>query len=229
MTATAGKPQLHLLEVTRAEYQSGHAFDTWEGDDTFGRIGGEFAALLCSSPVREHRDDDPLLLTAMIGTRPVGCITTFNGLLHVGDHAVPMLWCSGLSVLPEHRNTGAGLMILLQLRARPIASGAVGVSKAALPIYRQLGWCDLAADRHLLVRRSAPILRGLLRTPWLSLPASWLADAVLGLQRLALTAWLKFRFRGFRVEEVAELPVELDRSIGALQRPVKCHRSTTLV
>jgi hypothetical protein len=105
----------------------------------------------------------------------------------------------------------------------------VGVSQAALPIYRQLGWHDLAADRHLLVRRSAPILRGLLRTPWLSLPASWLADTVLGLQRLALTAWLKFRFRGFRAEEVAELPVELDRSIRALHRPVKCHRSTTWV
>ncbi len=226
MTDSTTRESLRVVEVTRSQFESGQAFNDWDDSSDYARIGGSFGELLLSSPVRDPRNDDPLLLAALLGNRPVGSIVTINGLIHIGTQACDVLWCSGLSVLPEFRNTGAGLMILLRLRSKPVASGAVCVSKAALPLYSQLGWRHIAADRHLLIRHSAPILMSWIQRSWLATPLSWLVDVPLLLHRLVLAAWLQIRFRGFRVEQVERLPEELDPQISGLIRPVKCHRST---
>ncbi len=226
MTDTPEKPQLRMVEITRAEYESGQAFDGWQGDPGFGRIGGEFGELLTSVPGHAKSADDLLLLAALLEDRPIGCMHTFNGKVHVGDATVNMLWCSGLVVKPEHRSTGAGLMILLRMRSRPIASGGVRVSQMALPIYKQLGWHHITASRYLLVKRSAPILQRWIRNPGLLKTFAALVNLGLGLHRLLLGVLLRVRLSAFSSEIVARLPDEIDAQIRGLQRPAKCHRST---
>ena len=226
MTDTPDKPQLRMVEVTRAEYESGRAFDGWQGDPGFGRIGGSFGDLLTSVPGHARRDDDLLLLAALLEDSPIGCMHTFNGKVHIGNETVNMLWCSGLVVKPEHRSTGAGLMILLRMRARPVASGGVRVSQMALPIYKQLGWHHLTASRYLLVKRSAPILQRWISHPVLLRVAAALVNLGLGLHRLLLGILFRAKLSAYRTEHVAQLPDEIDPQIRGLQRPAKCHRST---
>lgn len=225
MTKAPDKAGLRIVDVTRGLYESGNAFDGWAGDPEFGRIGGSFGAMQLASPVGQQGTDTLLLISAQLGNQPIGHMHFISGLLHAGDREIPVLWGSGLVVLPEHRSTGAGLMILLRLRAKAIASGAVGVSKLALPIYSQLGWLHLEAERHLLIRRSAPILQRWIRKPVLLRLASWLVDLPLALQRLILTAAIRLRLRRFRVEVTARMPEELDAQISRLEKPLKCHRS----
>ncbi len=226
MSAAPEKPQLRMVEVTRADYESGQAFEGWQGDPGFGRIGGSFGELLTSVPGHPRRDDDLLLLAALLEDRPIGCMHTFNGKVHVGDQTINMLWCSGLVVKPEHRSTGAGLMILLRMRARPVASGGVRVSQMALPIYKQLGWQHLTAARFLLVKRSAPILQRWISNPLLRQPAAALVNLGMGLHRLLLGMVLRIKLSGWSSAPVEQLPQELDAQIRGLRRPAKCHRST---
>lgn len=229
MNESADKAKLRIVEVTRAMYESGEAFAGWGGNPEFGRIGGSFGELLRTSPVRAQDPADPLLLTALLDDTPVGFVCTFNGLLHADGNDIDTLWCSGLQVLPEHRNTGAGLMLLLRLRAKNLASGAVGISQIALPIYRQLGWQDITADRYLLVKRSAPILRRWLAGKWLLGAAALIADLGLLVHRSLVRLALGIRSAGYRVEAVDELPAELDSQLRDADGGLRTHRSVDWV
>ncbi|MBT8423041.1 MAG: GNAT family N-acetyltransferase, partial [Gammaproteobacteria bacterium] len=227
--SAADKPKLQIAAVTRADYKSGTAFADWQSDTGFAQIGGEFADLLMSSPVREQHDDDPLVLAAMLGNQPIGYINTFNGRLQADEAPIDILWCSGLSVLSEHRSTGAGLMLLLRLRSHPLPSGAVGVSQVALPIYKQLGWHDITADRHLLIMRSAPVLSRWIKNAFLLRLASTVTNAGLWLYRSVLRTVLNIRLSGLLIEEVSALPSDLDPLVRGLDRPLKTHRSVEWV
>ena len=224
------KPALKVLAVTRGMLLGREAFTAVAARHPYAGVGGDYRELLTTSALGALDDDEPALLLAALGDLPIGRISLFNGLAHAGGRPIPMIWCSGLDVQDQYRQTGAGLLLLLRLRAMNVPIGVVGVSRRALDIYTKLGWRDMAATRYIFLLRSGPIMSVRLGAGLISRMLEAGIDGLLRLHRIAFSGLCLWRLRNLRVERCDAMPADLDQLIqnGAGVGP-RCHRSARWV
>lgn len=161
-------------------------------DDARGLLAfsSDRKAAFQENPSREGRDHVAQLV-AVSGCQPVGRLDLFPGAIEAGGTRFPVLFGSNLFVEPEHRSTGAGLMLLLHWQAAAPVSAGCGASQAALPLYLGLKWEHRAMERRLLPFTVRPIVQRALKKRGMARGLALLPD-------LALSARRTLQFRGSR-------------------------------
>jgi len=222
---------LSVIKVTRGMLRLPEHLKSPVERHPYAGVGGPYKEMLTTSAWGPSNDDqEPALLLAALGDEPIGRISLFSGRVHVDGRSVPMLWCSGLDVPKEHRQTGAGLMLLLAVRALPVPVGVVGVSRQALDLYVKLGWKHMTATRYVLLLRSRPIIEARFGAGPRGRLLQGAVDAVLRLHQTALRGAFLWRARALTVELRDELPATLDPLIETVSSAgLRCHRSTRWV
>ncbi len=188
---------LRIEVVTRAELRG------WAPE-----LLGRHQRLMLANPL--GTEQGAVYLFAKSGDIQVGKVNAIEGeITHRGKKA-PILWAAGLTVDESYRTTGAGLMLILKLQALHHTIAVIGVSRAALPLYRKLGWVDMSMDRYLLLYRSRPVWERVLGERATARVGAGLTDVALAVQRRMLAAWTRLRSRGLSVERTEKMGQECD-------------------
>lgn len=191
-------------------------------------LSSEFHRLLRTNPM-SIGDDEPVQILGTSDGRVIGRMNIIAGRVCVAGHVVPILWGSGFTVSPEHRNSGVGAMILLAMHGLPVTVAVIGPSQLAIPLYRKLRWVELVVPRYVLPRRARPIAEAYLRNRRLREIADSVGDAVLRPTAKLIATVTALRTRGLFVERVGQMPQSLDVDLRNLERRAYCPRSAAWV
>ncbi|MEZ5098345.1 MAG: hypothetical protein R3C15_00725 [Thermoleophilia bacterium] len=112
---------------------------------------------------------------------------------------------------------------MLKLQGLSDTVATCGVSKLAHRLFAGLRWADFALERHVLVRRSRPVLRRRLGDGAATVAAP-LVDGGLLLHRGALAALATARARGLHAERVDAIPAAWDERLRPQDGRVAFHR-----
>ncbi len=203
---------LRIEVVTRAELRG------WAPE-----LLGRHQRLMLANPL--GTEQGAVYLFAKSGDIQVGKVNAIEGEITHGGKKAPILWAAGLTVDESYRTTGAGLMLILKLQALHHTIAVIGVSRAALPLYRKLGWVDMSMDRYLLLYRSRPVWERVLGERATARAGAGLTDVALAVQRRMLAAWTRLRSRGLSVERTEKMGQECDELLAHSPEPLAIHRS----
>lgn len=214
--------------LTRADLEAGVRDPAWIDPDSVAGMSPPRRRTMLENPLADN-PGDPAQMIATRGNEIIGRIDFIPGLLHspAGDQRI--FWFSNFFVAERHRNTLAGVSLILRSQQLLGIVGAFGPSRKSLPIYQRLKWLDRAIPRYILVRRSRSIAERYLRRGPHSLAASLLADGGLGLYRLLQAPVRAIRTRGLTVERVPAMPPELDPLLSPPPGVVAVHRSASFI
>lgn len=217
--------RLSLQIVTRERLRDPDYAKAWQWPQGIAPIGGTMREFLLEHPQAES-ESDPVQIVAATGTQVVGRINLIAGRVLVEGRRVHVLWGSGLEVAEEYRHTGAGLMLMLRMGSIHPTVCVVGISKLVTPLYEKLRWEIFPMRRHVLLRRSRPVLERFLGSGAATL-ARPLAGALLALHGGILRARIGARESGLRVEALERLPAEFDARLAVARAQATCERSST--
>jgi hypothetical protein len=213
--------------VTRAELRDPNYHTAWSWPEGIPPIGGANRDFMLGHPFARG-EGDPMQILALTGKQIVGRVDLLNGRLQIEDHAVDVLWASGLAVPERFRQTGAGLMLMLRMAGVHHTICIVGVSRQVAPIYDKLRWTTFPMTRYLLLRKSRPVL-GMLIGERAAQVARPVVDSMLSLHGGLVRAFTELRARDLAVERCERLPDALDARLQAPRAAVSCSRSTQYV
>jgi GNAT superfamily N-acetyltransferase len=217
------------LEVVRlADLRDDTIYDRWEGGNEIGRMEPVRRQAFLANPLSRD-DDDPVQLIVTIGERAVARFDMFLGEVSVAGERVSVMWGSDLFVDPDFRKRGLGLMVSQGLQDIHPVSAVCGVSARSRPIFWKLGWTDFHMPRHMMVRRSRPIVQRFLSWKPAAAVAAGVADAGLAAHRLAWRTVASRVRRGLRLEPVDALPADLDSRLAPGDDRVTPHRSAAWI
>ncbi len=213
------------IEIVRlADLRADTIYDRWEGGAEIGRMAAPRREAFLANPLR-HGDDDPAQVIVTLDGRAVARFDMFLGEVFVAGQPVPMLWGSDLFVDPGFRNRGLGMTVSKGLQdVHPVAA-VCGVSARSRPIFRKLQWTDFHLQRHLVIRRSRPVIEKYLPFKPLVSAASILTDLAMAGQRSLLRSRRSQQSQGLTVERVAAAPESLDARFTPHDYRVSPHRS----
>ena len=217
---------MRVLTLTKRMIEDGSAYKDWADPQGTGTIGGAYQELLFSF----CDEEDPVSLVAMTDDGPVGQVNFLKGLLHLEDSTIPVFWAAGLSVKPDHRNTGAGMLLLAKSRSIKPAVGVGSVSQQAVPLYIKLGWRLFTLPRYVFpVKPSTYFLRKF----GVSLVArciGFVADSISRAYRRTVIYLSDRRARRYRIALANEIALEEEDKFNSYtRRPYRTHRSTQWV
>ena len=219
--------RLTLQIVTRERLRDPDYAKAWQWPEEVAPIGGPMREFLIDHPLAES-ESDPVQIVATTGSQVVGRINLIAGRVQVDGQSAHVLWGSGLEVAEQYRHTGAGLMLMLRMGSIHPTVCVVGISKVVTPLYEKLRWEIFPMRRHVLLRRSRPVLERLLGSGAATLARPF-AGALLALHSGLVRAWISVRERGLHVEALEALPAELDAQLAAPRAPATCLRSSASV
>jgi len=199
------------------------------GSGGLGTISRDLRELLLANPTASDNDKEPVQILGVKGDQVIGQMNLVSGRIRVEEENLQVLWGSGFAVPPEHRPTGAGLMILLRMQGLPYTVGAVGASQMAALLYDKLKWVDLVAPRFILLRRTRPVLERYLGTGILAAVASAVGDLGVGVLGHVVAIVNRLATRGLRVEAIKRMPEALDPQLRRIDKPAWCWRSAAWI
>ena len=185
----------------------------------------EALAVFRDNPFRQRQNELVQLVGAVDGTA-AGSLKFLPGELTVNGEPHTVVWCSGLYVVPQHRNSLLGISLLKEARDSFEVIGGSAVSDLAFPIFKRLGWLDFPLTRYIMPCTCKPIVDQLCGADGVTPFVRPLVDLVLFLHRCLLQARAAVFCRNFRSAACSLVPDSLDRSLSTLNQVLGCHRSS---
>ena len=205
---------LHVLSLREA--LAGTTTRGWDESACPATLTPEKAKALANNP-SSVTEDQPAQLIGTRGSRVVGRMDLVAGdlVVHRGhrESHVPILWGSNLFVPTAERKSLVGAMLLMKAASLFPTVGAHGPSQLALPLYEKLAFAKIPLDRHILLRRSRPIVRRYIGDGVIGKAASMVGD--LGLLGLMGVNTARGLFSGARLRRVPSMPGEFDGTLRA--------------
>ncbi len=199
--------------VSNAELRDGEP-PPFDDPDSLARLPIEKRSALLANPFL-GAGDEPARLLAVVDGQVAGRIDLVAGELETPEGRVGCFWGSALRVSPAFRGQGLAAALLRESeRARPV-TGVSAPSRMSLPLYRRLGYVDLALRRFVLIRNATPLARR-----WLG--AGRLADAAAAVGNIGTRVHgraLSARRAGATAERRTSMPPQLEPRLGERRRP----------
>jgi GNAT superfamily N-acetyltransferase len=150
-------PARDIHVVTNGQLRSSEP-PPFEDPDSLVELSAAKRSALLANPFL-GADDEPARLLATEGSRIAGRIDLVAGELETPEGRIGCFWGSALHVAPAFRGKGIAAELLREAEAFRPAAGACAPSRMSLPLYRRLGYLDLALRRHVLIRNVTPLVR----------------------------------------------------------------------
>ncbi len=170
--------------------------------------------------------DGPAQLVTTLDGKAVGGILFLPGEILVSGKAHPIAWCSTLYVVPEHRSSLAGIMLILESQRCFHALGGVDVSNMAYPIYKKLGWVDMQMTRYILLRKSKSVLERFLGAGKRAALLRPVVDGALLTHKGLLGVWGRMKTAGLYCKAVESMPDSMNQLLAEKVGSFGCHRSS---
>jgi GNAT superfamily N-acetyltransferase len=223
MAATTNRARIHF--ISNRDLREGRTPEGVEEDpEGIAQLPPGKRAALLSNP-QLGPDDEPVQIVATNEGRVVGQYTLFAGTFETPEASLPCYWGSGLFVSESARGLGVATALLEASEALPRVMTSCGVSRQAMPLFVKRGYLDVAMPRHVLVRRTQPVLEHWLGRTAVARAAAATADVATAAQHALLRASGAVVARGLRCEQVDAPPPELDELLAERAAPVATYRS----
>jgi GNAT superfamily N-acetyltransferase len=212
--------------VTNAELREG----TPPGDDpdTIAAISPNKRAALLSNPLLGP-EDEPAQILFRLDDRLVGRLDLLAGEIETPEGPAACFWGSALQVSPAYRGRQLGATLLRASEQFREATAACAASRMSRPLYSRLGYLDLALRRHVLLRRTGPLLEPRLGNGALGRSATAAGDAVAGGHGRLLELARRRRAGSLALEQRDVFPRELEPRLREGPAPFSMHRSAAWV
>jgi GNAT superfamily N-acetyltransferase len=209
--------------VSNAELRNGEP-PPFDDPDSLADVSAEKRSALLSNPFLGP-DDEAARLLAVVDGQVAGRIDLVAGELETPGGRIGCCWGSALRVSPAFRGRGLAQALLRESEAvRPVA-GVSAPSRMSLPLYRRLGYVDLALRRFVLVRNATPLARR-----WLG--SGRVAGAAASVGNLGARVHgrlLSLRRLDAVVERLTSFPPELEPRLGEGRRPFATCRTAAWI
>ena len=199
--------KLSIIIISKGEIRSGN-LPNFEDPDGIAVMTAEKRRAVLENPL-SNSDDDPALILGLSGNIAIGRFDLFPGEVELDGNATPIVWGSALYVSEKHRHTGIGLMLILRMQSVAPAVGVLGVSQAALPLYRSLRWTEVGLPRYVLVRRSRAFIAAFLRSDRLARLLAPFADVIFAAWRFRIRRRIDKLSRSYTVVSLSKMPDHL--------------------
>ena len=182
---------------------------SWRDLDIEGRLSEEKLRLIKNNPLG-LLDDDPIQIVALVDDILIGRIDIIKGRINIGNDVEPILWLSHWVTSPLFRHTGVGIFLMLRLQSMGISLGGCNVSQIAYPLYKKLGWIELALPRFILIQNCrSPMNRYLGTKFWVNILIKILNSFFIA-QTTIIGLAVKIKYRKFQVRVTKEIPDDLN-------------------
>ena len=171
--------------VTNAELRQGWAPEAADDPDSIAALSPNKRAALLSNPLLGP-EDEPVQIFLGLDDRLVGRLDLLAGEIETPEGPAPCFWGSALHVSPDYRGRRLGASLLRASERPREATAACAASRMSRPLYSRLGYFDLSLRRHVLLRRTGPLLEPRLGTGALGRTATAAGDVVAGGHRRLL-------------------------------------------
>ena len=205
-------PKIKFIERTFGELERGIIPNVKDPYKIMSSLGPKMIEAVLHNP-SGYSNNEVCQILALDGDVVVGATNAFSGrFCKDGEIAITQ---SG-SYLYSHEdyrkeNIGAELFYRLS-KLHPSGNNLfAGISQMALPLYRALRYSVFEFPRLIYLRRSRSVIEAFLHSErwWIS-PFIWVADSCLWLHRSFLRLFSSFRLRNYKVEQVLEVPREVE-------------------
>ncbi|HWE04264.1 MAG TPA: hypothetical protein VG326_17800 [Tepidisphaeraceae bacterium] len=228
MALTVTDESTSIVILRASDFASGDPYLQWDDPTDIARIPPWKLAALLANPLRLGFDD-PVEIVGLRGRTVVGKMDLIVGAAAIDGQVIPVLWTSMLIVPEQFRGTLMGALIVLKMQQMMPTVAACAVSVAALPVYEKLKWMHFRLHRHILLRRSRPVVERYFGEGFPSRVANCAADAGLIALRAATGPFAALLTRGLHCRQAARMDPALDHRIGACDRPACFVRSAAWV
>lgn len=168
------------------------------------------------------KDDEVCQILALDGDTVVGATNPFSGRLLLKGEVIPVQNGSYLFSHEDYRKDNVGGELFYRITTlHPTKNNFyAGISQMALPLYRALKYTVFGFPRLIYLRNSRSVVHSLLHSEcWWTKPFVWLADTCLILHRGLLRLSANIRLGGYKVEEVKEVPKEVEDIVMSDEHP----------
>ena len=210
--------------VTNAELRQGWAPEAADDPDSIAALSPNKRAALLSNPLLGP-EDEPVQIFLGLDDRLVGRLDLLAGEIESPEGPAPCFWGSALHVSPDYRGRRLGASLLRASERPRDATAACAASRMSRPLYSRLGYFDLSLRRHVLLRRTGPLLEPRLGTGALGRTATAAGDVVAGGHRRLLGSARRRRAGSLTLERRDAFPPELEPRLRERPAPFSMHRS----
>lgn len=206
---------IRFIERTFGELEKGIVPNVKDPYRIMASLGPNMREALLHNP-SGYKDDEICQILALDGDKVVGTINPFSGRLRINEETVQVQNGSYLYAHEDYRKDNVGGELFLKLtNLHPTKNNFYsGISNMALPIYRALKYTIFEFPRLIYLRRSRSAVQAFLHSEsWWTIPLIWLADFVLWFHRNLISQITKLRFVDYKVEEVQEVPQDIERIV----------------
>lgn len=206
---------IRFIERTFGELEKGIVPDVKDPYNIMSSLGMKMREAVLNNP-SGYREYEVCQILALDGNVVVGTINPFSGRLKLNEETVPVQNGSHLFAHEDYRKDNVGGELFLRLTTlHPTKNNFyAGISQMALPIYRALKYTIFEFPRLIYLRKSKSVVQALLHSEsrWTK-PVIWLADTCLWIHRSLMCSTIKFMLREYEVEEVKEVPKEIEEIV----------------
>ena len=157
--------------------------------------------------------------------RLVGRLDLLAGEIETPDGPATCFWGSALQVSAAYRGRQLGATLIRNSERYRDATAACAASRMSRPLYSRLGYLDLSLQRHVLLRRTGPLLEPRLGTGALGRTATAAGDVVAKSHGRLLELTRRRRAGSLTLEQRDTFPPELEPRLAERPAPFSMHRS----
>jgi GNAT superfamily N-acetyltransferase len=197
-------------------------------DDSLAGLSANKRSALLSNPLL-GREDEPARILLKLDDCIAGRLDLVAGQIEAPGGTVPCFWGSALQVSESFRGRGLGATLLRAAEGFREAAAACAPSRMSRPVYERLGYFDLPLGRHILIRRTGPLVEPRLGTGALGHTAAAAGDFVARGHRGLLGLASRAGAGGLGLEHRETFPAELGPRLLERRAPFSMHRSAAWI